>query len=77
MKSIQYLIDEKIIFNSTPGQELVIPEWFRITTAWWSNNQIPDTIYGDSLQFLIDERVITIPIDQESFSQESSSDKTL
>ena len=76
-KSIQYLIDEKIIFNSTPGQELVIPEWFRITTAWWSNNQIPDTIYGDSLQFLIDERVITIPIDQESFNQEPSSDRTL
>ena len=76
-KSIQYLIDEKIIFNSTPGQELVIPEWFRITTAWWSNNQIPDTIYGDSLQFLINEKVIIIPIDQESFNQEPSSDRTL
>ena len=75
-KSIQFLIDEKIIFNSTPGQELHIPDWFRFTTAWWTNNQVPDTVYGKSLQFLIDERIITIPIDQKSFSQESS-DKTL
>tara|TARA_B100001540_G_C15528733_1_gene515865 strand:+ start:46 stop:711 length:666 start_codon:yes stop_codon:yes gene_type:complete len=76
-KSIQFLIDEKIIFNPSPGPELYIPEWFRYTTAWWTNNQIPDTVYGYALQFLIDERVITVPIDQQSFSQELSSDKTL
>jgi len=76
-KSIQYLIDEKVLFNSTPGQKLHIPEWFKFTTAWWTNNQVLDTVYGDCLQFLINERVITIPIDQKSFSQESSSDKTL
>ena len=76
-KSIQFLIEENIIFNPIVGQELQIPEWFKITTAWWASNQIPDTIYGDSLQFLINERVIIIPIDQESFNQESSSDKTL
>ena len=75
-KSIQFLIDEKIIFNSKPGQELSIPEWFKITTSWWANNQVSDTIYGNSLQFLIDERIIVIPIDQKSFGQESS-DKTL
>ena len=76
-KTIQFLIDEKIIFNPSPGQELHIPEWFKYTTAWWTNNQIPDTIYGYALQTLIDNRVITIPIDQKSFSQELSSDKTL
>jgi len=76
-KSIQYLIDEKILFNPAPGQELKIPQWFAITTGWWTNNQVPDTIYGKCLQFLINEKVITIPIDQKSFSQESSSDKTL
>tara|TARA_B100001540_G_scaffold303374_1_gene311937 strand:- start:32 stop:694 length:663 start_codon:yes stop_codon:yes gene_type:complete len=76
-KTIQFLIDEKIIFNPSPGKELYIPEWFRFTTAWWTNNQIPDTIYGHSLQFLIDEKIITVPINQKSFSQEFSSDKTL
>ena len=76
-KSIQFLIDEKIIFNPISGQELKIPEWFKHTTAWWANNQIPDTIYGDALQFLINEKIILIPINQESFNQESSSDKTL
>ena len=76
-KSIQFLIDEKIIFNSKPGQELKIPEWFKMTTSWWANNQVPDTIYGNALQFLIDERVVVIPIDQKSFSQESSSERTL
>ena len=76
-KSIQFLIDQNIIFNSKAGQELQIPKWFKFTTAWWANNYIPDTVYGDSLQFLINERVIIIPIDQKSFDQESSSDKTL
>ena len=76
-KSIQFLIEQNIIFNPIAGQELQIPEWFKITTAWWASNQISDTVYGDSLQFLINERVIIIPIDQESFNQESSSDKTL
>tara|TARA_B100000029_G_scaffold476109_1_gene519963 strand:- start:241 stop:900 length:660 start_codon:yes stop_codon:yes gene_type:complete len=75
-KSLQFLIDENILYNSKPGQTLVIPEWFKITTTWWASNQIPDTIYGNSIQFLIDERIILIPIDQKSFSQESS-DKTL
>ena len=72
-----FLIDQNIIFNSKAGQELQIPKWFKFTTAWWANNYIPDTVYGDSLQFLINERVIIIPIDQKSFDQESSSDKTL
>ena len=76
-KSIQFLIDQKIIFNPKPGEELSIPEWFKAPTLWWSNNQVPDTIYGSALQFLIDERVITIPIDQQSLSQEPTSDKTL
>ena len=76
-KSIQFLIDEKIIFNPIIGEELQIPEWFKHTTSWWASNQIPDTVYGDSLQFLINEKIIVIPINQESFSQESSSDKTL
>ena len=75
-KSLQFLIDENILYNSKPGKELVIPEWFKITTSWWASNEVSDTIYGNSLQFLIDERVIVIPIDQKSFSQESS-DKTL
>ena len=76
-KSIQFLINEKIIFNPIIGQELEIPKWFKITTAWWVNNQIPDTVYGDSLQFLINEKIIVIPINQESFNQEPASDKTL
>jgi len=48
-----------------------------MTTGWWANNQIPDTVYGEALQFLIDDRIIQIPINQKSFDQESSSDKTL
>ena len=75
--AIQFLIDEKIIFNPIIGQELQIPEWFKITTFWWANNQILDTEYGESLQYLINEKIIIIPINQESFDQEPSSDKDL
>ena len=71
------ILNHSGIFNSNPGQELRIPEWFKTATMWWANNYVPDTIYGNSLQFLIDENVIVIPIDQQSLSQESSSDKTL
>ena len=74
--AIQFLIDEKIIFNPTLGKELRIPEWFKITTSWWANNQISDTEYGKSLQYLINQKVIVIPYDQESIDHESS-DKTL
>jgi hypothetical protein len=76
-RAIQFLIDEKIIFNPIIGQELQIPEWFKITTFWWANNQILDTEYGESLQYLINEKIIIIPINQESFNQEPSSDKDL
>jgi len=76
-KAIQFLINEKIIFNPIVGQELQIPEWFKITTTWWANNQIFDTEYGESLQYLINEKIIIIPINQESFDQEPSSDKVL
>jgi hypothetical protein len=76
-RAIQFLIDEKIIFNPIIGQELQIPEWFKITTTWWANNQILDTEYGESLQYLINEKIIIIPINQESFNQEPSSDKVL
>jgi hypothetical protein len=75
--AIQFLIDEKIIFNPIIGQELQIPEWFKITTFWWANNQILDTEYGESLQYLINEKIIIIPINQESIKQEPSSDKDL
>jgi len=75
--AIQFLIDEKIIFNPIIGQELQIPKWFNITTFWWANNQILDTEYGESLQYLINEKIIIIPINQESFNQEPSSDKDL
>ena len=75
--AIQFLIDEKIIFNPIIGQELQIPKWFKITTFWWANNQILDTEYGESLQYLINEKIIIIPINQESFNQEPSSDKDL
>ena len=76
-RAVQFLIDEKIIFNPIIGQELQIPEWFKITTFWWANNQILDTEYGESLQYLINEKIIIIPINQESFDQEPSSDKDL
>ena len=75
-RAIQFLINEKIIFNSTIGQELRIPEWFKITTTWWANNYIQDAVYGESLQYLINEKVIVIPYNQESIDHEPS-DKTL
>ena len=70
-KAIQYLIEQEILVEPKSHGELYIPQWFRYPTAWWSSDQITDTTYTHAIQFLIDNKFMIIPIDQESSSSES------
>ena len=65
-KGIAYLIEQKVLDVQESGDELHIPEWFKFTTAWWSSGQITDTTYAHATQYLLNEKFMIIPFDQES-----------
>ena len=45
---------------SVDGQSNIIPEWVKNTAGWWSEDQISETEYVTSLQYLIDEKIINV-----------------
>jgi hypothetical protein len=64
-KGITYLIEHKILDAPEGDDELYIPKWFKFTTAWWSSGQITDTTYAHAIQYLLNEKFMIIPFDQE------------
>ena len=64
-KGITYLIEQKVLDVQESGDELYIPKWFKFTTAWWSSGQITDTTYAHAIQYLLNEKFMIIPFDQE------------
>jgi hypothetical protein len=64
-KGIAYLIEHKILDTPEGDDELYIPKWFKFTTAWWSSGQITDTTYAHAIQYLLNEKFMIIPLDQE------------
>ena len=65
-KGIAYLIEHKVLDVQESGDELYIPKWFKFTTAWWSSGQITDTTYAHATQYLLNEKFMIIPFNQES-----------
>ena len=65
-KGIAYLIERKVLDVQESGDELYIPKWFKFTTGWWSSGQITDTTYAHAIQYLLNEKFMIIPFDQES-----------
>jgi len=65
-KGITYLIEQKVLDVQESGDELYIPKWFKFTTAWWSSGQITDTTYAHATQYLLNEKFMIIPFNQES-----------
>ena len=50
-------------FVITVGYNIVqIPDWFKQTTELWTTKKISDDTYIEILEFLLQERVITIPM---------------
>ena len=65
-KGIAYLIEQKVLDVQESGDELYIPKWFKFTTSWWSSGKITDKTYAHATQYLLNEKFMIIPFDQES-----------
>ena len=65
-KGFAYLIEHKVLDAPESDDELYIPKWFKFTTAWWSSGQITDTTYAHATQYLLNEKFMIIPFNQES-----------
>jgi len=59
-------VDVVVLDVQESGDELYIPKWFKFTTAWWSSGQITDTTYAHATQYLLNEKFMIIPFNQES-----------
>jgi len=50
-------------FVVTVGYEIVqIPSWVKDITKFWINNSIDDNTYSESIRYLIQERIVKVPI---------------
>ena len=50
-------------FVVTVGYEIVqIPSWVKSTTKFWINNSIDDNTYSETIRYLIQERIVKVPI---------------
>lgn len=41
--------------------EFILPKWLQITAGWWSENKITDLEFTNSIEYLIDNRIIIVP----------------
>ena len=50
-------------FVVTVGYEIVqIPSWVKGTTKFWINNSIDDNTYSETIRYLIQEKIVKVPI---------------
>ena len=45
---------------SADGDTKVIPDWVKNTAKWWADDQISETEYISSLQYMIDQNIISV-----------------
>ena len=57
----------------TQSSKISIPEWIRNNAEWWAAEQIDDTTFVQSIEYLIKNEIIRIPVTQ----QESSGDQEI
>lgn len=44
------------------AQDSEIPDWVKNTAGWWADNTLSDQEYLDSIQYLINQDIIEIPV---------------
>ena len=67
--SVPIVIDRVEIQND----EISIPQWVRNNAEWWATEQIDDTTFIQSIEYLIKNNIIVIP----AIEQESSGDQQI
>ena len=64
-----------ILFSITAyAQTSTIPDWVKNNAKWWSEGQIGESDYISSLQYLINQGIINIPITEVTATKVSLSD---
>lgn len=61
-------LDENQISFSSPANEYKIPSWIRDNAGWWSKGQVDDTDFIKGIQYLIEQRIMMIPHQNQSDS---------
>lgn len=62
IESVRVGIDSPILDTS----QLLIPDWIKNVAGFWCDGQIPDSSFVDAIKYLIDNRVIVIPLTKSS-----------
>jgi hypothetical protein len=54
------------------GQTTPIPNWLKNTALWWGQGQISDSEFIKAIQWLVDQKIIVLPNNQQSSSSNTS-----
>ena len=54
------IIGSSFMILNADGESNVIPNWIKNTAQWWSQDQISETEYIATLQYLIDNEIIAV-----------------
>jgi len=52
--------------NDVNAQESNVPSWIKITAEWWGEEKISDQEFIDSLQYLLEKEILSIPAPEAS-----------
>ena len=50
------------VFSESLRGEFTIPDWVKNTAGWWADGQIDDAAFFQTVEFLINEEIITVQI---------------
>ena len=50
------------VFSDSQRGEFTIPTWVKNTAGWWADGQIDDAAFLQTIEFLINEELITVQI---------------
>ena len=62
------LVDIPIEINEGNIYEIDIPKWVKYIAYWWMIDEISDDVFAQALNYLIDESIISFPIETEDMT---------
>ena len=57
--------------HTASSQEVTVPNWIKNNAGWWASNQIPDSVFLQGIQYLINEGIMIIYSTDTSESSQS------
>ena len=56
-----WMIGKVTVTGEPKAMQLIIPQWIKNNAGWWANNEIRDSDFIESIQFLIKQGIMKIP----------------